>query len=166
MASKIFLVGMPGAGKTTFGKQLAEALQWPFLDLDQAIEDREEKSITEIFADKGEMAFRVIENGALKALAVTVENQVIATGGGAPCFHNNMELMNRTGKTLFLDPEITILVKRVSQEDQRPLFHGTDVKTKLDALYAQRAPIYRQAHVHSKSDKPEVEEIIKRLELA
>ncbi len=165
MSTKIFLVGMPGAGKTTLGQQLAKSLEWPFVDLDHEIESRETKTIAQIFTEQGETAFRLMESEVLKSLSDSPKSLIIATGGGAPCFHENMELMNLSGKTLFIDPEIDVLVKRVSQEHQRPLFHGTDVRKKLEELYQIRASVYGKAHIHLRTEKPDLKSIVHFLEL-
>src|SRR5215216_5287440 len=100
---KIYLIGMPGSGKTTLGKQIAEDLGFPFIDLDTEIENREGKSISEIFSHKGEDHFRVLESTLLKELSSSSHNVVIATGGGAPCYFGGMETMNATGLTVFID---------------------------------------------------------------
>src|SRR5690554_4257405 len=96
---RIFIIGYMGSGKTTVGKKLAKSLSLSFIDLDAFIESKYRKTIAEIFAEKGEDGFRKIESKALSEVAL-IEDVVISTGGGAPCFYNNMELMNKTGTTV------------------------------------------------------------------
>jgi len=121
--SVIYLVGMPGSGKTTLGKQLAQKLNYEFKDLDHVLEEEEKRTIPEIFKIDGEETFRKIEKRVVEE-STSWENVVIATGGGAPCFFNNMEAMNKAGKTIFIDVNPSELLRRVSGKGQqgRPLF--------------------------------------------
>ncbi|MFN8889873.1 MAG: shikimate kinase, partial [Cyclobacteriaceae bacterium] len=91
---KIFLIGLPGSGKTTLGKQVASHLSIPFVDLDAAIEKAEQRTIPEIFKQSGENYFRKIESDLLKKWAESTTDFLMATGGGAPCFFDNVEVMN------------------------------------------------------------------------
>src|SRR5260221_14675660 len=100
---KIFLIGLPGSGKTTLGKLLAGKLKLPFIDLDIEIEKSERQTINQIFENRKENYFREVESTMLKEFCNSSESFVMSTGGGAPCFHNNMSLMNNSGKTIFLD---------------------------------------------------------------
>ena len=86
---RIYLIGLPGSGKTTLGKQVAKALNLTFIDMDEKIEQTEGKSISEIFSKEGEAYFRDIERAMLHQVAQE-ENCIISTGGGAPCFFDNM----------------------------------------------------------------------------
>ena len=160
MGVKIFLIGMPGAGKTTLGKLLAEALNWRMTDVDQELERIERKSVTAIFKGEGENYFRSAERNALKDLAETPGNLIIATGGGAPCFHGNMKFMNAKGTTIFLDPSLEILQKRIEQENQRPLFYNTPVREKIEKMYAERLKYYQEANLRIRDDNPNIKRII------
>src|SRR5438874_1229377 len=100
---KIFLIGMPGSGKTTTGKLLAEKLKLTFVDLDMEIEKSEGRSINQIFEKRKENYFREVESMILKKFCSSSESFVMSTGGGAPCFFNNIKQMNDSGKTIFLD---------------------------------------------------------------
>lgn len=160
MDSKIFLVGMPGAGKTTLGKFLSRALDWRFADVDQELERIEGNSVTEIFKEEGETYFRSAERNVLKSLAETPGDLIIATGGGAPCFHGNMKFMNAMGITIFLDPPMEVLQKRIEQEDQRPLFHNTPIREKIEKMYADRILYYHQAKLRIKEDNPNIRGVI------
>jgi shikimate kinase len=145
---KIFLIGMPGSGKTTMGKQVAAALQLPLLDLDHEIEKRERKSIPEIFKLHGETHFRNIESALLKEWAENDQTFVMATGGGAPCFHSGIDVINRSGISIFIDVPVADLVSRVQHESGRPLLQNSQeesLMTKLERLRVTRLPFYRQA---------------------
>ena len=94
---KIYLIGLPGCGKSTLGKQLSQKLNIPFIDLDAQIEKEERMLIKEIFKLRGESTFRKIESHLLKKISEENEQFVMATGGGAPVFFDNME----AGRVLF-----------------------------------------------------------------
>ena len=98
---RVFLVGYMGAGKTTVGKELAKLAGLSFIDLDYYIEGRYHKAVSQIFAERGEEAFREIERNMLHEVA-EFEDVLISTGGGAPCFFDNMEFMNASGTTVYL----------------------------------------------------------------
>ena len=100
---KLFLIGLPGSGKSTIGKELATALGILFVDLDLELEKQEGKKITSIFKNDGENFFRQIESALLKKWCISPSDFVMATGGGAPCYLNNMELIKKSGISFFLD---------------------------------------------------------------
>jgi shikimate kinase len=146
---KIYLIGMPGSGKTTLGKKVASELSVDFVDLDAEIEKREAQPITEIFSRQGEDHFRKIEAELLREWAGSAKSFVMATGGGAPCFYNSMEVINQTGISIFLDVSVDQLLQRVQHQNDRPLLKVSDndsVKSKLEGLMKIRLPIYGQAH--------------------
>ncbi len=117
----VFLIGFMGSGKTYVGKRLAASLHVPFIDLDVYIHQQEKRSITQIFADSGEEHFRVLEKRYLRQLTRQFQG-VIATGGGAPCFYENMKWMNKKGTTVFLDVSIPTILQRLKQKrNTRPL---------------------------------------------
>ena len=99
---RIFLTGYMGAGKTTLGKAFAREMNVPFIDLDWYIEERFHKSIRELFTERGEASFRELERNMLHEVG-EFEDVVVSTGGGTPCFFDNMEYMNGCGQTVFLD---------------------------------------------------------------
>jgi shikimate kinase len=118
---KIFLVGMMGSGKSYWTKFLSKKLKTGGYDLDYLIETNEEKSIAEIFAEDGEEYFRKLESKILKWFKEK-KSFVLGTGGGTPCFHDNMEWMNKNGLTIFIDPPISQLVERlIPEKAHRPL---------------------------------------------
>ncbi|GAA4827836.1 shikimate kinase [Algivirga pacifica] len=145
---RIYLIGMPGCGKSTVGHHLAEALNYNFLDLDQAIEEKEGNSIPDIFSTKGEDYFRKIEKEVLET--TLPENTVIATGGGAPCFFNNMGFIKEQGLAIFLDTPTKLLAERVlQQKGSRPLVDDQqsleNVQKALEEKRNDRLAFYMQA---------------------
>src|SRR5690606_37477681 len=145
---KIYLIGMPGSGKSTIGKQLASALELAFVDLDDEIERVLGKKITRVFGEEGEEYFRQVESSQLKAFAHAEVSFVMATGGGAPCFHNGIDVINDTGLSIFLDVRIETILSRLEADQQRPLLAGDDRRTKLEALREQRLQYYNRAQFH------------------
>lgn len=147
---KIYLIGMPGSGKSTLGKPLAHRLLLPFVDLDKVIEDHEQKSVKDIFRDNGEDYFRLVESKLLREWASTEQSFVMATGGGSPCFHLGIDIINQTGLSIFLDVSIDVLQKRIHTNTDRPLLNTLDVKEmdeKMRALRISRLSCYHKAHV-------------------
>lgn len=126
MYRPIFLVGMPGAGKTTIGRKLSLELNRPFADLDEYLEIKEGLPVREIFAGRGESYFRQAEAAALRELGEQDQTGIVATGGGAPCFHQNMDFMNETGTTVYLKLPVAVLVERLlgPGREHRPLISG------------------------------------------
>jgi len=148
---------MPGAGKSTLGKPLADALSFDFVDLDQAIEQQERTSISVIFEKKGEPYFRELEHDILQSQINRKENLVISCGGGTPCFFGSMQLMNAVGLTVFLDPPMDLLVERVLQNSDRPLLANEEPEKKLKRLYEKRLPFYAQAAIRMEAVQPSLE---------
>lgn len=147
---KIFLIGLPGSGKTTTGKLLAEELKLPFVDLDFEIEKSEGQAINQIFETKKENYFRNLESAMLKKFCDSSESFVMSTGGGAPCFHDNMKGMNASGTTIFLDVSAREIAARLEKSNlaERPLFARVSpdqLKDKIEFLRSQRIVFYRQA---------------------
>jgi shikimate kinase len=154
-----------GSGKSTVGKGLAMNLGLSFIDMDQYIEKRNFKTIPQIFADEGEDGFRKLEQKALHELS-QFEDVVIATGGGAPCFFDNMDIMNKTGKTLYLKGSPRILAGRLKNSKvERPLIKGKtdeELVAFIDETLAKREQWYSRANVvlefdHDLSDKEVLE---------
>ena len=144
----IFLVGMPSSGKSTLGKRLARRLGYRFVDTDKIIVREEGRSINEIFRQEGEPYFRDVESRVLRTIRPEA-GLVVATGGGMPCFHGNMEFIRQNGLSIFLDVPPEALLERMQhhQSDDRPLFRQHD-PTLLESLRAkerERRPVYTQA---------------------
>ncbi|MFA9392658.1 MAG: shikimate kinase [Prolixibacteraceae bacterium] len=147
---RIYLIGYMGSGKSTVGKGLAKALNLTFVDMDDHIEERNFKSIPKIFAEDGEAAFRKMEQKALHELS-TFENIVIATGGGAPCFFDNIEVIKQTGKSIYLKGSPRIIAERLLQSKiDRPLIKGKtedELVAFIDDTLHQREKWYKQADI-------------------
>ncbi len=147
---KIYLIGMPGSGKSTLGKKLARELLVEFVDLDNEIEKTEGKSVSEIFSGNGEEYFRLTESQVLAHWSALETSFVMATGGGTPCFFNGIQLINETGLSIFLDVPLTQLLSRLEKKTDRPLLSSSDKKEmedKLNRLRTSRLSIYQQAHI-------------------
>ncbi|WP_436515022.1 shikimate kinase [Ekhidna sp. To15] len=141
MNQKIFLIGLPGSGKTTMGLDLAVHLGLQFVDLDQDIERDEGLPITEIFEKKGEAHFRQLEKFHLDKIVEELDSFVMATGGGTPCFFNNLETMQQTGITIYLDTPIEKIEERLRLDSTRPLMKVNS----LTELLEKRKGWYNQA---------------------
>ncbi len=149
----IFLLGFMGSGKTYTGKHLSAKLNIPFVDMDKAIEEQEGKSISQIFEQYGEHHFRTLEN--LYLLQINPEeSQIIATGGGTPCFNNNISLMNEMGTTIFIDTAKEKITQRLLKGiNRRPLLAGMDaddLEFFYDKKMEERRPLYEEANFHIK----------------
>jgi shikimate kinase len=147
---QIYLIGFMGSGKSYTGQQLAQLLNRRFIDLDDWIEQEEALSIREIFEQQGEGHFRQAEAQALRQM-VQEPPAVIATGGGTPCFYQNMEWMNANGLTVYLDTAPEVLLQRLkSGRDHRPLIRSlTDegLRAYISQKLRERRPFYQQASV-------------------
>jgi shikimate kinase len=159
---RIYLVGFMGCGKSTTGRKLAKLTGLNFIDLDKYIEERAFKSIPLIFSEEGEKGFREKERRSLEEVS-QFENVVIGTGGGTPCFFDNMEMMNRSGFTVYLAPDTETLADRILRsKTERPLVSG---KTKeeliiyINETLKIRSPFYDQARLVIRGDvnyRPEI----------
>lgn len=160
----IFLVGFMGCGKSYTGRKIAPILGYQYVDMDKAIEVQESMSIKEIFEQKGEAYFRNLEHQYLLDLDIN-QNMVISTGGGVPCFFNNMEIMNAKGITIYLNRSKSVVIPRLLQgAHKRPLIQNMDeetLNTFYDSKLAERVPFYEQAQLHV--GDANVEEILKLL---
>jgi shikimate kinase len=139
---------MPGSGKSTWGKKLANALLYNFVDLDELIEQNEQQTIEQIFAQKGEVYFRNLEHQYLLK-TIDMNHVVISCGGGTPCYNNSMNLINENGISIYLNVKKGILVDRIlNAKKQRPLFLDLDkvkIEKKMEELLHERMPFFEQA---------------------
>ncbi len=162
---KIFLIGFMGCGKSTKAKQLANRLNCPVIDLDAVMVDEQGKTIAEYFAEHGEAAFRKLESETLKQYNYP-ETCVVATGGGLPCFFDNMEWMNANGKTIYLQMTPPQLVSRLHNREKRPLLKGMDdeqLLTFVEMKLTERNAFYTQAQLVVNAFDLEIEELISSL---
>jgi len=155
---RIFLVGFMGAGKTTAGKELAKQMNCSFVDLDFFIERRYHKTIRQIFEEKGEDVFRKMEQKMLHEVA-EFEDVIISTGGGTPCFYQNMLFMNEKGTTVYLKVSNEELFRRISQHKSvRPMlkdFSGDSLFRFVEETMAKRKPFYEQARIIYDAEIPD-----------
>ncbi|QYR23654.1 shikimate kinase [Paenibacillus sp. sptzw28] len=142
----IVLVGFPGTGKSTVSGLLAKRLECEKVDVDEEIERIAGKRIADIFAEKGETAFRAQETEALAAVLDRQERQVVATGGGAVLAEANRELMLNRGFVVALKADAEMIIARVSQDTARPLLQG-DVRARVNKLLEERKHAYDFAHL-------------------
>lgn len=165
----IFLIGLPGSGKTTLGKQLAKKINYIFSDLDETIVTKHQATIEEIFTTAGEGAFRKYESACLKEYNIT-NNIIVSTGGGAPCFFDNMQWMNENGLTIFLNPPLDELVNRLNASDNshRPMLKGKDKNHLLSFLemkFTERASFYNHSKIIVDKMNPSVTDLMEKIQL-
>jgi shikimate kinase len=155
-----------GCGKTHWGKQVSQKLQLPFFDLDALIEEREGKTITEIFAEMGEEYFRMLEKDVLYMVTESHPSFVMACGGGAPCFFNNIDYMKSRGTTVWINCSTDCLYSRlVNEKDKRPLIRSIpddELKSYIIRKYSDRKIFYQQADVILAEDDVNLEALIEK----
>jgi shikimate kinase len=164
---RIYLIGYMGSGKSTLGKKLAKHARLQFIDMDHYIEKRNCKTVPQIFAEEGEAEFRKKERNALEELSA-FSDVVIATGGGAPCFFDNVDLMNRTGKTIYLNIDPKILADRLMKsKTERPLIKGKSEEELVAFIgenLTKRNEFYMQAHYQITQPNADLDEIMKMID--
>ncbi|WP_456395193.1 shikimate kinase [Desulfurobacterium sp.] len=142
---KITLIGFMGAGKTTIGKELAEKLNVPFIDIDKEIEKNLSLPIPEIFEKLGETFFRKTEIETFKAITTRFNNVIVSSGGGMPAFDKNMEILKENSVTIYLKADFETLWSRIKNDSNRPLVKlGKD---RVKELFEKRKPFYKRAHM-------------------
>lgn len=148
---RVFMVGYMGVGKSTSGTRLAKLMGLPFFDTDAVLRDRHGCSITRLFEEQGEPAFRIMERDVLEELVRDHRQILVSTGGGTPCYADNMNFMRTQGTVVYLQmPADELAVRLEGRADQRPLIAGVSAAA-LPAFVAQhlaeREPYYSQAHI-------------------
>ncbi|MCB9033323.1 MAG: shikimate kinase [Chitinophagales bacterium] len=146
----IFLIGFMGCGKSYIGRNIAPILNYNNIDMDKAIEAEMQLSISEIFAQYGEQYFRTLEHKYIESLDIN-DNLIISTGGGAPCFNNNMELMNSKGITVYINRSKDRILEQLKKGmHKRPLLQGlteAELSDFYDKKLAERIDFYNQAQI-------------------
>jgi shikimate kinase len=165
---RIFLIGFMGSGKTHWGKLLSQYMHLPFYDLDEEIVKIEKISVQQLFHDKGEEYFRVKEHEVLEALAEDHDNVIISTGGGAPCFFNNIDFMKSQGKVIWLNTSVDVLVQRLLKEKHsRPLIKNiseVELKSFIVKKLQGRKLYYEQADMILHEDSVTIDSFIKAIQ--
>ena len=153
---RVFLIGYMGSGKTTLGKAYSAATGLQFVDLDWYIEERMHKSISDLFAERGEEGFRLLEQKMLHETG-EFENVLIACGGGTPCFFDNMEFMNASGTTVYLKVSVEELAKRLELcKHTRPVLKGRsgeELRAFIAESLEKRNPFYTKASITFDAEK-------------
>ena len=164
---KIFLVGFMGCGKSYWGKKLSEKIHIPFFDLDGKIEEQEGKSIAQIFAENGEEYFRMVEKETLYMITESHESFILATGGGTPCFFNNIDYIKKAGIAVWINCSVDCLYSRLQKEkDKRPLLNAIpdgELKSFIVKKYSTRKIYYQQAQIIAHDETMDLDKLVGRI---
>ena len=168
MLNTIFLIGYMGVGKSVIGKSLSKNNGFNFYDLDKYIEEKEGKKISEIFSDNNEIYFRKIENNYLKEISQIKENKIISTGGGTPCFQNNLEIIDGLPSSIsvYLKATANTLADRLKDSiEKRPLIshlqNPVELKEFITKHLFERSFYYEKSKVKIKTDDLDVNAVVK-----
>jgi shikimate kinase len=165
LETAVFLVGLPGSGKTTVGKQLARRLGLTFIDSDHAIENRLGCTIRDYFEREGEVAFRDAEQSMIDELTQR-RGIVLSTGGGAVLREANREALKSRGWVVYLKSTPATIYRRLKHDQTRPLLQVEDPLKKLKDLYRQRDPLYRDvAHHVLETGRPSVSALVNMISM-
>ena len=168
MNSPVFLMGFMSSGKSRLGKKLAKKLDAPFVDLDKEIESKEGKSISQIFEESGEDAFRQLEAQYLRDLTLN-DTSIIALGGGTPIYNNNIEFIVENGISIYLKVEAKYLIGRLKEKSaKRPLIsklNEIELSDFVNRTLKVREPFYEKATYVLASNNPTVNEILNLIQL-
>ncbi len=144
--NNIYIVGFMGTGKSAVGQRLASLKKMVFIDLDELIEEKGDKSIPDIFKEKGEPYFRALERKSLAEVS-SKDNQVVSCGGGIVIDPDNIRLMKRTGTMVCLSSAPEVILERTRKFSHRPLLNVLDPLAKIRSLLAERREFYAQADI-------------------
>ena len=167
MKDNVILTGFMGCGKTSVGIRLSYALKRTIIDTDKWIEKKQERSVSDIFAEDGEEAFRQMETECLKKLIATENHRIISTGGGLPVREANHALLRELGRIYYLKVPPEVVYERLKGDTTRPLLQGDDPQKKKEQLMAMREPLYEKCadtviEVSGKNFEEIIEEIVKK----
>ncbi len=167
---KIYLIGFMASGKTTIGLELAKKLNYEFIDLDEFIEQKHNKTIKQIFEQKGEDHFRTLENEALRDVSSIDGNILIASGGGTSCFYNSIDFMNKTGLTIYIKVDVGELVTRlIESKTDRPLLWGKTPQELNDYILRvlnEREKYYEKAKITIESSSIIIDQLAQTIKAA
>ncbi|SCP98078.1 shikimate kinase [Anaerobium acetethylicum] len=162
--NNIILIGFMGSGKTSVGEKLADQLGIRFVDTDEVIEKKYERSISSIFAEHGEPYFRLLETAVLEELSGDSEPFVMSAGGGLPVQDKNHEYLKKIGTTVYLKAKKETLVERLEGDRTRPLLQGGALEERIEALMKEREHIYEAvADLSVETDGRETEKIAEEI---
>ena len=164
---KVFLIGFMGSGKTHWGRLLSQKLDIPFFDLDEQVVNHEGKSIVEIFASAGEEQFRLTEKDVLHIITESHDSFVMACGGGTPCYFNNVEYMNQSGITVWINTPLDVLFQRLLQEkEKRPLIKNLSdeqLRCFIIKKFSDRKIYYEQADAMMDEEPVLLDKLIEKI---
>ena len=167
---RIFLIGFMGSGKTHWGRILSAETRMPYFDLDEVITAGDKKTVQQIFHDDGEEYFRNREQEVLQALAEDHQSVIISTGGGTPCFFNNIEFMKQQGTVVWLNTSVEVLLERLlKQKHSRPLIRNIsdpDLKSYIIKKLQDRKMYYEQADVMLNEETITLDALLKSISYA
>lgn len=165
MKDNIILIGFMGCGKSSVGIRLSYQLRRTMIDTDKWIEQRQKKTISQIFEESGEEAFRQMETECLKELIRTANRQIISVGGGLPMREENHELLKELGRVIYLKVTPETVYERVKNDTTRPLLQVEDPMERIRTLMEKRAPVYEAcADVILEVSHQTIEEIVEKIE--
>lgn len=164
---KIFLIGFMGSGKTHWGRLLSEKLGIRFFDLDEQVMEHAGKSVVEIFATEGEEQFRLMEKDVLHIITESHDSFVMACGGGSPCYFNNIEYMNQSGISVWINAPLEVLFQRLlSEKDKRPLIKDLSdeqLRNFIAKKFSDRKIYYEQADVTVDEEPVQLDGLINKI---
>lgn len=165
---QIFIIGFMGSGKTTVAKKLANRTGKPWIDLDGYIEKLQGDTIHNIMLSKGEDFFREIEHKALLGILDNDHYKIISTGGGTPCFYNNMSYMNSNGVTVYLEGSTELLYSRLKNaKSERPLIstkEDSELKKYIENLLFERQLFYQKAKIITDAKDVDIGNLVGKIE--
>jgi len=167
MKNHIYFTGFMGAGKSRLGRELAVRISWPFIDTDKVIEEREHKTVSEIFKTEGESFFRDKERQILSEISKSEQPMIVALGGGMLKNPDNFKLASQSGLIIYIQSAPEAVLERVKHSDKRPLLHGKSNQEKLNLIREmldERKEVYEKAHIIFNRDGYELEELLIKLE--
>jgi shikimate kinase len=161
LPKNIVLIGLMGCGKSTVGRKLQTMLGYPMIDTDHLIEEKTGMTIPEIFAQKGEQAFRDMESAILQELSAPgTPRRIIATGGGIVGRRANRKALSKLGYVVWLQAPVDVILQRTSRNRDRPLLQTADPRSKIEQLLIERSPLYHEiADLELETSGLETEEI-------
>jgi shikimate kinase len=158
----IYLVGFMATGKSAVGKELAQKMNFAFLDLDESIELKQKRAIKDIFAREGESYFRELEKRELQE-ASCKDNLVVACGGGIVLDKDNLKIMQQTGRMICLRASVEVILSRAGGYSHRPLLNVKDPRARIRELLELRAPFYAQADYSIDTSELSIKEVAEKI---